>query len=159
MWHFVEQVMLYRTAYVTFLLHSNFLIDFFKHLSSLSQHKNRTKTDESFFWFLQMLMQFLMRNQNIILVLWFEQVIIAHYQVFGERVFKKMQKLRKYFDSIWLISQRKQRRNPNYLLPKWSARKALQTLKVSSNLKKFTVRAGWFLVDTPIYIHKSTQFI
>src|SRR5262245_46628784 len=26
-------------------------------------------------------------------------------------------------------------------------------MKVSSNLKKFTVRAGWFLVDTPIYIN------
>jgi len=89
-------------------------------------------------------MQFLMRNQNIILVLWFEQVIIAHYQVFGERVFKKMQKLRKYFDSIWLISQRKQRRNPNYLLPKWSAKKALQILKVSSNSKEVAGLTGDF---------------
>jgi len=34
----------------------------------------------------------------------FEQVIIAHYEVFDERVLEKMQKLRKCVDSIWPIS-------------------------------------------------------
>jgi hypothetical protein len=36
-------------------------------------------------------MQFYMGNQNIILILWFEQIIIAHYQVFDERLLKKKQ--------------------------------------------------------------------
>jgi hypothetical protein len=50
-------------------------------------------------------MQFLMRIPNILLVLKFEQVIIAHYEAFDQRVLEKMQKLRKCVDSIWPISQ------------------------------------------------------
>ena len=154
--HFVEQVILYRTAYVTFLVHSTFSLIFLKHSSSLRQHENSTKTSE--FFLIPIDSDAVSHEESeyhIGFMIWASyhsalSSFLKRKQIFFEKKTKMMK-------SILHVLQGRWRPKSNFFLPKWSAQKALQTLKVSSNLKQFSVWTWRLLVDTPIYIYRGVH--
>ncbi len=103
--HLIEQVPLYQTVYLPILVHSTFLIKFFVHshclLSPILTHEN-SRNSLKFLW---ILIQFFIRNLNMLLILKFERLMLNYHRFFDanldfclQKKCKNMRKNQKVFN-------------------------------------------------------------
>ena len=146
--HLVERILLYRTVYVSYLVHSNFIREFFEYLLVLVVNKVSQKVSE-FFVVSRYSDAAFHEESEYAIGFEIRKNICRDFSIFLRKSYQNFSKLKRRRQQNFAFISMNIGVTLKTFLPKCSAKDALQTLKVAANSDEVTGLTGDFIWTHP----------
>ena len=146
--HLVERILLYRTVYVSYLVHSNFIREFFEYLLVLVVNKVSQKVSE-FFVVSRYSDAAFHEESEYAIGFEIRKNICRDFSIFLRKSYQNFSKLKRRRQQNFAFISMNIGVKLKTFLPKCSAKDALQTLKVAANSDEVAGLTGDFIWTHP----------